>query len=170
VAKLLPGASVHAFEPLPNVVRYLRRNVASIANVHVYPLAVGAREGDLTMHINTHTHSSSGLRLGTALAAFPEAKEVGTATVRISTLNAILKDVVMQHPILLLKLDVQGYEAGSLGATWQTPKCVDHVVLETPFKPMYLRSSLCTMVSWCSRTYWISCVRTGFTSCARSLG
>lgn len=136
-AKLFPNVSVHSFEPVPNCAKELRKNVSGLGNVVVYPFALGDREGKVTLHVNTHSHSSSILPLTRGHRdAFPEAREARAIEVKVSTLDGVFAEADLRPPVLL-KLDVQGYEAQTLRGGVETLKRVDYVVLEASFKPMY---------------------------------
>lgn len=136
-AKLFPDARVHSFEPVPDCVESLRKNVSSLGNVIVYPLALGEDEGEVEFHVNTHSHSSSVLPLAQAHRdAFPEARETRVIQVQLSTLDRVFANVEFKSPVLL-KLDVQGYEVQTLRGAVETLRRVDYVVLEASFKPMY---------------------------------
>ncbi len=137
-AKIFPGVAVHSFEPLPDCVERLKRNVASLDDVHVYPLALGAESGETTMHVNSHSHSSSILALGERhRRAFPSAREIGDIKVKMSTLDLEMNSMFLERPVLL-KLDVQGYEALVLEGATETLEKIDYVLLEASFRPMYV--------------------------------
>ncbi len=141
-AKLFPEVFVHSFEPNPNCVTLLQRNVRSLHNVAVYPVTIGEREGEIDFHINSHSHSSSVLALSeNHQDAFPDAREVGTIRVKMTTLDQVLAGVELAAPILL-KLDVQGYEAQVLRGSPEVLKRVDYLVVEVSFKPMYQGETL----------------------------
>lgn len=136
--KLCAGAAVHSFEPVPDSVKKLRRNVAKLGNVSVYPIALGGKSGEVIFHVNSHSHSSSILPLGEAHRnAFPWAQETHTIKVPICTLDVAMESIPLDGPVLL-KLDVQGYEPQVLEGATQTLKRVDYVLLETSFRPMYV--------------------------------
>lgn len=136
-AKIFPGVAIHSFEPLPHCLEQLHRNVARLDRVHVYPVALGAGDGEVIMHVNSHSHSSSVLALGERhRRAFPEAKEIQTIRVPMSTLDRELRSVSLESPVLL-KLDVQGYEPQVLNGASETLRRVDYVLLEASFRPMY---------------------------------
>jgi FkbM family methyltransferase len=136
-AKLFPNVQVHSFEPVPDCFKKLRRNVSGLGNVKVYPLALGASEGEVMFHINSHSQSSSALPLARAHRhAFPGERETQIIKAKVSTLDQVFADTTL-HPPVLLKLDVQGYEARTLRGGTRTLERVDYVVLETSFKPMY---------------------------------
>lgn len=136
-AKLWPGARVHTFEPVPESVEALRRNVSTLANVTVYPSAVGDARGELRLHVNSHSHSSSPLPLAeTHRRSFPEARERRMVEVEVVTLDETFAGKALESSVLL-KLDVQGYEARVLRGAEETLKHADYVVLEVSFRPMY---------------------------------
>ena len=136
-AKLFSNITVHSFEPNPACVSELKTNVARLRNVLVYPIALGDRESDVDFHVNSHSHSSSILPLAISHRdAFPDAREVDTIQVKVSTLDIIFSGIELVAPVLL-KLDVQGYEAQALRGAVETLKRVDFVVLEASFRPMY---------------------------------
>lgn len=136
-AKILPGVSVHSFEPLPECSVKLKQNVATLGNVCVYQIALGEKSGEVMLHVNSHSHSSSILSLGDRhRSAFPYAREIKTIKVPMSTLDSELGSISLQGPVLL-KLDVQGYEPQVLEGGGATLKRVDYVLLEASFCPMY---------------------------------
>ena len=136
-AKLFPNAAIHSFEPNPDCVKLLNKHVKSLENVLVYPIALGDVEGEVAFHVNSHSHSSSILSLAeNHREAFPDAREMHSIQVKVSTLDKALAGVKLPSPVLL-KLDVQGYEAQALHGAVETLKQVDYVVLEASFKPMY---------------------------------
>lgn len=141
-AKLFPNVAVHSFEPNPECVSLLRKHVDPLGNVLVYPLALGDEAGELDFHVNSHSHSSSILPLAkNHLDAFPNARELSTIKVEVSTLDKVFSCAELPSPVLL-KLDVQGYEAQALRGAVVTLKRVDYVILEASFKPMYHGESL----------------------------
>lgn len=136
-AKLFPEAYVYSFEPLKECTAALRAHVAGLANVKVYPIALGDSEGKLLFHVNSHSQSSSALRIAQAhRAAFPDARETDSTAVEVSTLDRVCSSLELNPPVLL-KLDVQGYEAKVLLGSINTLRRIDHVVLEASLKPMY---------------------------------
>ncbi len=136
-AKMFPHVRIHSFEPVPECVVKLRRNISKLSNIRVYPIALGDSEGETTFHVNSYILSSSILPLAKGhREAFPNAQQVETITVQVSTLDSVFDGVDFQPPVLL-KLDVQGYEGQTLRGGVDTLKRVDYVVLEASFKPMY---------------------------------
>jgi FkbM family methyltransferase len=136
-AKIFRDVSVHSFEALPECAQQLKRNVAGLGGVRVYPLALGGESGEVTMHVNSHSHSSSMLALGERhKRAFPGAREIDSIKVNMSTLDLVMKPIPLERPVLL-KLDVQGYEPQVLEGATETLDRVDYVLLEASFRPLY---------------------------------
>ena len=81
-----PGVEIHSFEPVPETVCALRKNVKNVPNVKVYPLALGEKQGHTAFHINSHSQSSSVLALDKShLDAFPGQREARTIDVGLDT-------------------------------------------------------------------------------------
>lgn len=135
-AKLFPEAKVHSFEPGPDCLDRLRENVSELA-VTVHPLALGDEVGILKFHVNSFSPSSSLLPLAKAhRRAFPEAQEERSIEVEVSTLDRVFEGVELERPVMI-KFDVQGYEARVLRGGEKTLRRADYVVMEVSFKPMY---------------------------------
>jgi FkbM family methyltransferase len=135
--KLFKGASVHSFEPLPDCYLRLQTAASKMTNIRAKQLALGDRIGELEFHVNSHRHSSSVLRLSKAhKLAFPEARESATITVPTTTLDEEYAGTELAQPVLL-KLDVQGYEATVLRGARSLLSRVDHVLLELSLSPLY---------------------------------
>jgi FkbM family methyltransferase len=93
-------ATTWAFEPDPNTVRGLKRNVAINdldELVTVYELALGGSEGEVPFTIGQDT--------GNRVAGF---SEKNVRIVRQQRLDALIGGA--SQPILMIKLDVEGYE------------------------------------------------------------
>lgn len=136
-ANLFAHVRVHSFEPVPACFEKLRKNVSGLGSVVVYPIALGENVGHVSFTVNSYTHSSSVLPLAQAhRKVFPLAQEEKKITVSVSTLDRIFAGVELRRPVLL-KLDVQGYEAQVIRGGVEILKRVDYVVLEASLKPMY---------------------------------
>ncbi|MFI9840796.1 FkbM family methyltransferase [Nonomuraea sp. NPDC051941] len=105
-ARLPEDGSLIAFEPVPENIGYLRRNVERndlAARVTIEPVAVGAAPGRLTVHLSgeqTGKHSAAAANVGTA---------AGTLIMPMTSIDAYLADGGLGPPDLI-KIDVEGYE------------------------------------------------------------
>jgi FkbM family methyltransferase len=134
---ILRPAVVHSFEPLPDVVHALERNCARYPEVNVHPFAVGAEDGTATLHVNAHSQSSSLLPIGERhLQAFPQAREIRELSVEVRRLDSILDRSELAGPVLM-KIDSQGFEVPVLKGARGVLDCIDLIVAETSFAPMY---------------------------------
>lgn len=136
-AKLLAPAKLYAFEPIPEVCELLKKNTAAIPQVEAAALALGEAEGRREFHLNSYSLSSSILSLARShLEAFPDAREVATIDVQMSTLDIVFAGKELAPPVLL-KLDVQGYEAKVIEGGKATLARTRWVVAETSLRPLY---------------------------------
>jgi len=136
-ARLLRPAAIYSFEPIPEVAARLQRNLGRMRGAAAFTLAVGEREGMVDFHLNQHSHSSSVLRLAKGhRAAFPYAIEGETIRVPMTTLDSFFAGRELPEPVLL-KLDVQGYEAKVVAAGCATLRRVRWVVAEASLRRMY---------------------------------
>jgi FkbM family methyltransferase len=101
-AAVAPGGRVYAFEPEPNNLSYLRRNLAenAIENVEVLPVCVGDRPGAITLYLaegGIGTHSIG---------------KVGAQSIEVDVvcIDDVLRDVVPD----VIKIDIEGYEPAAL--------------------------------------------------------
>ncbi len=142
-AKLISDARIYAFEPIPDCLESLKKNVSKIPNISVHPLAVGDTTGTIKINVNSDSQVSSILELSQArIRAFPKAKVERTVEVGITRVDDALNDIEWTKPVLF-KIDVQGYEDKVLRGARQTLKYVDYVILELSFIPLYEGESTC---------------------------
>jgi FkbM family methyltransferase len=136
-SRIFAADAVYCFEPAPDCVARLRRNVASLRGTDVRAVALSDRTGDGLLYVNSHRHSSSMLPLAEAhKEAFPKASVIARVKTAVSTLDCEFADQPLRRPALL-KIDVQGGEAAVIRGASATLKQVDYVVVETSFRPMY---------------------------------
>ena len=135
--KLLAPAKLYAFEAIPEVCERLKKNTTTIQQVEAAALALGETEGRREFHLNSYSLSSSILSLSRGhLEAFPYAREVATIDVQMSTLDTVFAGKALAPPVLL-KLDVQGYEAKVIEGGKATLARTRWVVAETSLRPLY---------------------------------
>jgi FkbM family methyltransferase len=136
-AKLFPDATVYSFEPDPETIQKLRKNVSAIGRIKVRELALGDAPGEVTFNVNKNTQVSSILPLHAGrLEAFPDATVRKTIKVQVDTLDRVFCNVEMASPILL-KIDVQGYEDRVLKGAPDLLQRIDYILFEASLKPLY---------------------------------
>lgn len=94
------GSQVHAFEPHPRIFSYLHANAQlnRLANLHLYPYALGESEGEVEF---TDLTTDDLNRVASCSADVP--------IIRVS-MRPLDSFACAQQPIALIKLDVEGYE------------------------------------------------------------
>ncbi|MEU8204127.1 FkbM family methyltransferase [Streptosporangium sp. NPDC049046] len=120
------GGSLIAFEPVPENLAYLRRNVERndlTGCVTVEPVAVGASTGELTVHLSgeqSGKHSAAAANVGTS---------AGTITMPMTSIDAYLADNRLGPPDII-KIDVEGYEGFVLQGAAQTLTALPTLLFE----------------------------------------
>ncbi|MGH3392565.1 MAG: FkbM family methyltransferase [Actinomadura sp.] len=115
-ACLPPEGRLIAFEPVPENLGYLRRNVEVNGlddRVTVEPMAVGAAPGELTLHLSNEQsgkHSAAAANAGESVSA---------VTVPMTSIDAYLAGNPAADPEII-KIDVEGYEGFALRGAAET--------------------------------------------------
>jgi FkbM family methyltransferase len=136
-SSIYPQAIIYSFEPNPGCVAKMKRNVSHKKNINIFAMGLGDHDAMFDLHINSHSHSSSFLALSdNHKQVFPDAVEKRRISVNVKTLDHIFQDIQLTPPILL-KLDVQGFEAAVLAGASETLQKVDYILVETSFKELY---------------------------------
>lgn len=140
VHAVFPDAAIYSFEPLPDCFEPLAKALPGVLHFHPVNCALGAEEGTLEFRRAAHTPSSSFLPM-TSLhkEAFPESgagQEERPVSVAVRTLDAVARGLPLRDNILI-KIDVQGYEANVLAGGAETVKRAVAVIMETSYVKLY---------------------------------
>ncbi|MDH3716615.1 MAG: FkbM family methyltransferase [Planctomycetota bacterium] len=132
-----PDSTILSFEPLPDVARKLRHNLADLPNHRVFEKALGNIDGEIEFHQSSYSQSSSVLvREKCEDSLLQGTREIGTLKVVICKLDSELDHSELRPPVLL-KLDVQGYELEALQGAREVLARTSHVLVETAFEKTY---------------------------------
>jgi FkbM family methyltransferase len=133
-----PAAKIHCFEPLPGAHQPLRElGVQSAGRVELEPWALGDHEGQVQFHVNAFSPSSSVLALDQDVSALgSQVRVASTVEVPVRRLTDWAAPKSLETAVLL-KLDVQGYEASVLRGAQGFLERIFAVVAETTFAPIY---------------------------------
>ena len=139
---LFPKALIVAFEPIPTTFEALKRNFENDSLYKAINCGLGSSTGTLQFHQNEYSPSSSFLKMTeTHQNSFEHAVNQQQITVQIQTLDAFIKDMKLELP-LLIKMDVQGYEAEVIAGGRQTLSNAAMIISEVSFKPLYQQQPL----------------------------
>jgi FkbM family methyltransferase len=134
---IFPRATVHSYEPTSEAFAKLKELTRRQPGISAHQAALGARAGTQTMELASNSESSSFLpQHANHQTAYPEITSPGRETVPLRTLEAELGRLSPAGP-LLLKLDVQGYEAEVLTGAGEALSRFRWIVLETSTQPLY---------------------------------
>lgn len=109
-ARRFPRARIYAFEPVPENVALLSRNVAPYSNVHVLPVALGKTNGTIEMLASDSPHNFGGFSFYRQ-GSDPDRK----IKVRMLDVNVALHELHMGC-VDLIKIDTEGCEYDILTA------------------------------------------------------
>lgn len=134
---VLPDAQIYSFEPIPDVHEELVRRLSRFGNFQSFCVALGSTTGVTTFWRSEFSKSSSLLPMSqTHREAFPWTSKSSATTVKLDTLDNHISRMQL-NPGVLLKLDVQGYEAGVLEGARALLPHVQYVQVETSFAQLY---------------------------------
>jgi FkbM family methyltransferase len=133
-----------SFEPLSDAHRSLVEAASRDANwTAAERVAIGSSSSELTINIAGNSMSSSLLPMAdTHASVAPESVYIGTETVRVVPLDEVAPKYASTSDRVLLKLDVQGYEAAVLEGAPVTLANATGVQLEMSFVELYVGQPL----------------------------
>lgn len=141
-ARVISGARVISFEPLPAVAEIFRKVFQHDPAVKLHVAAIGEKPEQKLIHLSARDDSSSMLEIGQAQSDhFPGTHEVGTMEVEVGPLAQYLDKGEIVRPAML-KLDVQGFELQALAGCKDLIGNFDYVYCECSFVELYKNQKL----------------------------
>jgi len=132
-----PEATVHSFEPDPEVAANLQKIVGGMRNVVVHTFAIGEANSDVEFHVNARDQASSILpQSQRRQQIFPDQRVTKTISVKMRTLDTAMPIEKLIGPVLL-KIDTQGYEDRVLFGAGAILSKVDYVLVEASMTALY---------------------------------
>lgn len=136
-SRLFRGARIYSIEPDPITAELLRKNTSRDSNISISVVALGDFVGEMKFYVNRDSQVSSLLPLGDdRMSAFPGSTVESELKVPITTLDKLLLNKDLVHPILL-KIDVQGFEDRVIRGGEEFLKVVEWVLIEVSFAKLY---------------------------------
>jgi len=137
IHNLLPNACIYAFEPLKICFDELKRTMRGEPKFSCFNFALGEENGRREIYHNDFTPSSSILPMEDLHRnAFPKALRVRKEVIEVHKLDDIADSLNLNTQILI-KIDVQGYEANVIRGGEQTIKRAKILIVETSFERLY---------------------------------
>lgn len=142
MAAHFPKATIHAFEPLPEIYTELTKNTNAISLIKTYPVALSAQTGTATFYVADHPKRPGKIcqagslhapqdRLNFSPITYPHTTQVPTITLdEWATQNQITH-------IDFMWLDMQGHELAVLKASPHILKTVTALYVELNFIQAY---------------------------------
>jgi 2-O-methyltransferase len=151
-AERWPQATIHAFEPVPELFRVVERRTSHFSRVYRYPLALSDRTGSATMYISDkdggHRDSSSLMTPAEHLVDYPRIKFTQSITVQTTTINDWAAREGIDR-VDFMWLDMQGMELRSLKAAGSILPTTAAICMEVACKEMYRGCPLYDeVISW----------------------
>lgn len=137
IRALFPHARIYAFEPLPDCCAMLSNRMRKGGCFQAFPVAIGKTHEQITLWRSRYAKSSSVLTMAVLhKESFPWSAENTPIRVQQRALDEYLEQLQLDEKVLL-KIDVQGYEAQVLRGATELLKRVTCVLLEVSFRPLY---------------------------------
>jgi len=142
-----PLLTVFAFEPIPESFLKLQMNLKDFENVKFYNLALSATGGITKFYLNSHHTSSSILKMATLhKEAFPESGKEKQIEATKKRLDDIIDTNLLRSKLVLIKIDVQGYESQVIDGGKQVISNADTIIVEIIFDSLYEDQKLFDLV------------------------
>ncbi len=109
------GATVYAFEPDPNVFEVLSKRFRLRANVVLINKAVSGSDGRSRLYFHKDQPSAP-VRFSKSSTLFREKEQAGDHSIEIETVSLAGFIKSIEHPIAVLKMDIEGAEIEVLNA------------------------------------------------------
>jgi FkbM family methyltransferase len=136
-AKTWPTATVHSFEPDPDVAAKLVQILGRLPNTVVHACAIGEATAQVQFHVNTRAQASSILPQSLKRQhIFPNEKVARTISVQMKRLNEAVLPHQLNAPVLL-KIDTQGYEDRVLIGAAELLDKVEYILVEASMASLY---------------------------------
>ena len=128
-----------SYEPVQETFESLSQTIKQHQPWKAFQLGLGAAQSERTINISGNAGlSSSILEMGSLhLENFPESTTVAKQNISISTIDKQLEILGFQPQDIMLKLDVQGFEAEVLKGASQSLSMIPLCYLEVSITPLY---------------------------------
>lgn len=147
IRAIFPDVTLICFEPLSGPFEELQAWAVGERSIHLFNCALGSSVGQEKMYMHSDHDASSSLLVTTALTErlYPETQAKEMVIVEVQTLDSVMKEI-SDHvkDDLLIKIDVQGFEAavldGGIESFSRARACIVEVSLDALYdgQPSFL--------------------------------
>ncbi len=135
--KLLPAATIHTFEAIPQSYEFIKNKFAGNSLHKVYNAVLSDRVEQVTFSISSNSGSSSLLEMADLHKnAYPKSSGIKQVEYTTTLLDSLIDATTLPQP-LMLKLDVQGAELKVLGGAAKILSLAQLVFMEMSFSELY---------------------------------
>lgn len=132
-----------SFEPVKTTFNKLKKNSKKYSNWKSFNFGLGDKEETLNINLSQNTFSSSFLEiLSDHVSSAPESKVVGTEEVSIKKIDNIYDELVDDKDVVLLKIDVQGFEKNVLDGAKKSLNKIKCIQIEMSIEELYKNEML----------------------------
>ena len=150
-AKYWPNATIHAFEPVPELFAEAERRTSHLPQVKRYPMALSERTGPATMHVSeggNRGDSSSLLAPAEHLEEYPDITFARSINVQTVTIDDWVRIEGIDR-IDFMWLDMQGMELPTLKTAGPVLGTTKAICMEVARKELYAGCAMYDeIVSW----------------------
>ena len=141
--KLGFSGKIISFEPLKKVYGILEEKVAKNANWSSFNLGLGNTSEKLEINVSENTFSSSILNLKENLVeSAPSSKYISKEVIEVKKLDDIFNNLIGDGDVVLLKLDVQGFEKKVLEGALKSLDRIKGIQIEMSIEELYEQEPL----------------------------
>jgi FkbM family methyltransferase len=137
IRQVLPKARIYSFEPLEECFASLRANFERDSNFSAINLALGDKSETTMIYRSAFSPSSSLLPMAELhKQAFPYTSEHQEELIQVEKLDNIASQLAIDYP-LLVKIDVQGFEAQVISGGINTLSKARIIIVEMSIEQLY---------------------------------
>jgi FkbM family methyltransferase len=144
---VIPEATVAAFEPLPAHCDEFTKNCRALPGVALHPIALGAENATMALHVTSFSDASSILPLARASHDHFGVTEISQVAVPVRRLDDYRAEKELVWPDLI-KIDVQGFELAVLSGATSVLAHARALIVEVSFVELY--ENQCEFPEMCS--------------------
>lgn len=130
--------TIISFEPVRGVFEKLHRKSLKNKKWTAYNYGLGNKEEKQNINISENTYSSSLLDIMPShIKSAPESKIINKEYVTIKKLDSVFDSLVDKDDVVLLKIDVQGFEKNVLEGATKSLKKIQGIQVEMSIEELY---------------------------------